>query len=362
MSIPAKSIRMAVLIAGAIFGSIVLSGCALEDQPHIRIGSYATSSPGTTFLDPNNLGKHSYSRNLSEKNGIVYTCRGGHIDITHVRIAADYVNHIYNKTKRTLIRNSSGFSFGLNTDRSVLTVEFIYPEEWKDAHRDDKYEIADEMALELSQYFAYTLLTWHEILTWYGYKSMGVFPEFPSSFSWEDNYSNLLGTRLGAKALADTEHNFGEAMDIALRQELENLGAQSHKTAKQAAEKMKGKWWTGTPFVVFVEMKERNMDIGQVDGLITPTLVPGICPGSLPVSYPVPTKKVLAKYGFGLKFEIVPKEFEKEKIFKILNNPNGTYINALTDLPIIMTHIQSEAIGLGYDTMPPKTRFQTAAH
>ena len=35
--------------------------------------------PGPRFSDPNNLGRHSYYFNPFEENGIVYTCRVGHI-------------------------------------------------------------------------------------------------------------------------------------------------------------------------------------------------------------------------------------------------------------------------------------------
>ena len=56
----------------------------------------------------------------------------------------------------------------------------------------------------MGPYMAYTMVTWHEILTWFGYKSVGIVPEYHSSFSWEDTYSNLLGTVLAARALRDT--------------------------------------------------------------------------------------------------------------------------------------------------------------
>ncbi|MGD1041926.1 MAG: hypothetical protein ABR913_02550 [Sedimentisphaerales bacterium] len=27
-------------------------------------------------------------------------------------------------------------------------------------------------------------------MTWYGYKIIAIYPEYPSAFSWEDSYSN----------------------------------------------------------------------------------------------------------------------------------------------------------------------------
>ena len=55
----------------------------------------------------------------------------------------------------------------------------------------------------------------HEILTWHGFRCVGFLPEFLSAFSWEDSFSNLLGTVVASKALRDTEHPYDEAMTIA---------------------------------------------------------------------------------------------------------------------------------------------------
>jgi hypothetical protein len=344
-----------VLVGIASIAIFAAGGCSMNGAPRLRTGSYATATLGTNFLDANSLGRHSYATPLLEKDGIVYTCRGGHIDIAHVRIAADYVRYLYYKTKKNLMQTNSEFSFKSNDEPSRYFVQFKYPDSWKSLSRKEMERIADEVSLEVSQYLTYTMTTWHEILTWFGYKSTGLFPEFPSAFSWEDNYSNIVGTRLGAEAMKDEEHDFDEAMTIIIKKELENLGVQSRKTAREAPEKMKGKWWDGTPFVVLVEMKERNMDLGYVDGLVTPTLVPGICEGAKPQSYPVPTLRTLVSYGFTMGFEIEPKEFEKDRILKIIYpNGKGKKIQPAVHIPIVMDYIKKEGIKMGYTVMPPK--------
>jgi hypothetical protein len=80
----------------------ILSGC--NTTPNIRRGSLATTTlgipiihPRPTFLEPDNLGSHSYTPNPFEKNGIVYTCDGGHIDISHVRANADDTRFLVKK-------------------------------------------------------------------------------------------------------------------------------------------------------------------------------------------------------------------------------------------------------------------------
>jgi hypothetical protein len=345
-----------IILAGILIGAaLAADGCSVNGRPRPRMGSYPTTTPGTNFVDVNNLGKHSYNTPLAENDGIVYTCRGGHIDIAHIRITADYVRYLYYKTRKNLLRTKSEFTFKSNEEPSMYFVQLKYPDCWKSLSRKDKRRIADEVALELSRYFAYTMVTWHEVLTWFGYKSTGVFPEFPSAFSWEDTYSNLVGTRLGAQAVEDDERDFDDAMTLAIKQELVNLGVQSHQTARMASEKVKGKWWEITPFVVFVEMRQRNMDIGLVDGFVTPMLVPGVCDDAKPQSYPVPCLAVLSKYGFTMKLEIQPKEFEKDKILRVVYpDGNGKRIRPCQHFPLIMDYIEKQAVSMGYSIMPPK--------
>lgn len=347
-----RIIKLAVSAGTAALAVFALVGCSLDGAPRPRLGCYATSTPGTRFIDANGLGKHSYRGSPFENNGIAYTCKGGHIDVTHARIGADNVRYLYNKTKKHLMAGDTKFTYSLNVDRSTYYVTLGYPDNWKNLSKADKEKIADEVSLELSQYFTYTMVTWHEILTWFGFKTMAVLPEFPSAFSWEDNYSNLFGIRLGAQAVQDKEHNYDEAMTIILKRELENLGAQSHTFARSASESMRGKWWDGE---IMVDMKERNMDIGLVDGYVTPTLVPDVCPGAKPQSYPVPTAKILSKYGFKMQLEIEPHEWESGQILKIVYPDGKTKrIQPSTDIPIVMEYLRKDAAKRGYNAMPPK--------
>ncbi|HEY5141463.1 MAG TPA: DUF4056 domain-containing protein, partial [Methylococcales bacterium] len=345
------SLKIGLLSITVAAAAMMAGGCSLDGSPRPRLGCYATSTPGTRFIDANGLGKHSYHGSPFEGDGIAYTCRGGHIDVTHARIGADNTRYLYNKTKKGLMEGDTNFTYSLNVDRSTYYVTLTYPDNWKSLPKADKEKIADEVSLELSQYFTYTMVTWHEILTWFGFKTMAVLPEFPSAFSWEDNYSNLLGIRLGAQAVQDKEHDYDEAMTIILKRELENLGVQSHTFARNAAEKMRGKWWDGE---IMVDMKERNMDIGLADGYATPTLVPGVCGDVQPQSLPVPTLTVLAKYGFTMNLEIKPGEWESGQILKIVY-PDGKAkrIHPSTDIPIVMEYLKKDGIRRGYNVMPP---------
>jgi hypothetical protein len=339
-----------IIGAGIVFGLMCVAGCTLNGQPRARLGSYATSTPGTNFLGPDNLGEHNYENALSEGNGIVYTCRGGHIDIAHLRINADYTRYLYHLTCEKLWDDRTHFTFKLNVEPSVYTVTLKYPPRWYLVTLKEKQKLIPQVALELSQYLTFTMSTWHEILTFYGYKCMAVLPEEPSAFSWEDIYSNLVGIRLGAKALQYSEDTYNQAMTKLLQEELVNLKIQSRDTAWYAAEKMRNKWFEGT---VLIKMVQRNMDIGLDDGFVTPVLVPDICQGEKPVSYPVPKLDMFNRLGFSMILEVRPAEFEKNSILKIIYpSGGGSTIRFPDDWPKIMDYTKAEAIKRGCKPLP----------
>jgi hypothetical protein len=291
--------------------------------PRVRFGSYPSANIGTVFKGPD-LGTHGYCFRLSEQDGIAYTCRGGTIDVIHVRIAADWTAYLAAVTYRHLMNHDSSFSFGLAVDRSRSIVTFTYPANWDRLPKMQQVTIAKEVALAVGPYLTFTMTTWHEMLTWYGFKCMGPFPEFPSAFSWEDSYSNLLGTMIAVRALQDSQHNYNEAVKIALDQEMQKLGILPARAAKRATETVRGKWWTGN-IIFAVDMKKRNFDIGLENGYVTPTLIPEVseCPDAQPIPLPVPRLDVLAQDGFSVKVEIEPHEWEKDKILRLVHENNG---------------------------------------
>jgi hypothetical protein len=68
------------------------------------------------------------------------------------------------------------------------------------------------------------------------------------------------------------------------------------------------------------------------------------CPNAEPLSYPVPTLEVLSEYGFQLKHEIEPHEWEKGKILRVaFGDKSRKRINPQIHMATIMDHIQREA-------------------
>lgn len=313
--------------------------------PRTRYGCYATAIPGMTFRG-STLGTHNYHWPFFEKNGIAYTCRGGHIDITHLRIGIDWTAHLAARSYKHLMRGDTEFSCKMPVDRSRTYVRIAYPPGWDCLSQEEQSAIAQKIALAMGPYLTFTMVTWHEITTWYGYKCLGIPVEYDSAFSWEDSYSNLLGTIIAVRALQDTEHSYNRAVSLAIDDEMQRLGIlSSAHEARQVSKSVKGDWYTGS-FVLLVDMKKRNFDIGLDDGYVTPTLVPDVaaCPEAEPLSYPIPTLDVLHEYGFSLTLEIEPREWEKGKILRVaLGDEPGKGIHPETHLAVIMDHIQREA-------------------
>jgi hypothetical protein len=317
-----------------------------DAEPKFRIGSYASSTLSTHFLDPHHLGPHGYTFNLSEHNGIVYACKAGHIDTYHVREEADWTGTFAAKTYKHLKRGDRRFSFRLK-EGSRCYVELSYPHIWENLPQQDRESIAYALSIRLGQYFAYTTATWHEILTWFGYKCTGILPEFPSAFSWEDTFSNVLGCHIGAQALRDTEHTFNEAVTLLLDKELERLVVQPAEVGRHASETVKGLWYSGA-VPGFVDMKKRNFDIGLDDGFVTPCVVPSIseCECIQAQAYPVPRLDILETYAFSIRFEIEPREWEGQKILSIVypdKQLRNKRLQPALHFAAIMDHIRKDA-------------------
>jgi hypothetical protein len=309
--------------------------------PRGRIACYASSTVGTRYPDPLHLGPHSYGFNLRERNGIVYTCRGGHIDITHLRKAADWTAYIAFRIRRALLSGDTRLSYRMR-EPSLYFIEFTYPNGWAALPTEARERIAAEIAVPAAQYCAFAGMVWHEVITWFGYKSIGIYTEYPSAFSWEDVYSNSVGCRLAGEALRDPGRSFDEAMTALLDRELQRLGVQPKRVAWQAGEAVRGEWFVND--FLLCDLVKRNFDIGLDDGFVTPWLVPGIggCPDETPVLYPVPDLSVLHEHEFSMKLEIEPKEWERKEFAQFMY-PSGR-IEPARDYEPLMEYIRAQAI------------------
>ncbi len=353
------------LVVGCGCGSVASGG------PRVRFASYPTATAGTNFVGPE-LGEHGYHGSGSERNGIAYTCAGGHIDISHLRKAADWTLFLAEKAKKSMQAGEKEFSFKLY-EPSRYHVKLEYPADWNDLSELQREPVVHEMSVRLGQYFSFTATTWHEILSYFGYRSTKIFPEHASAFSWEDSYSNLLGTHLAAQVLlgmedfsiADT-NEYDLAMTVALDVEMEKLGVQSAGIARDAAASVRGEWFSGD--LIFVNMKKRHFDVGVDDGMVSPLITaPGIanCGPAAPHSYPAPELDFASRlYGFGLVFEMDVREQVGKEILRVAypdTEDPPDVLEPSVHFARIMRYVERDAIARGR-TIPDEADVQMAAH
>jgi hypothetical protein len=327
-----------------------------QRRPRVRIGSVVTPLIWTKYVECNQLGKHGYKSGIYEENGIIYTCRAGHIDIAHVRNNADWTAHLSAVVYDNLRRNNTSFDFRVEGD-SVYHVELKYPDNWEKYSPVIKYRTMKDVSIGLGQYFTYIASIWHEMITWFGYKSRGIYSEFHSAFSWEDTFSNVLGSSLGMQAVLDNLHSYDEAVTILLNRQIEELDPQSPDTAREVTQQLEGQWITS--HIISVEMRKRNFDVGLIDGYVTPVILALGCEDQddAPLHIKAPADDFLNEYGFSMKFEIEPREWERHKILKIIYpqpDSAGERIDPRLHFVKILEHIkQTDALKYGKNVESP---------
>ncbi len=303
----------------------------------MRVGAFFGSPGGMSLPEPAKLGVHNYSSSLGERNGLAYTCRGGFIDIGHLREAADRTAFLTELVFDNLVSGEKEFSFRV-IEPSQYHVRVSYPAGWEEMSEEERSEVASEASILLGQYLAHKSLVWHEIITWYGFSSTGVFSEKISSFSFEDTYSDVTGVYLAGQALRD-DRSYDKAMTELIDQRLRELGAVPPAVARQAVSQVAGEWYTGELYI-FTRMKEPSFDVGLADGSISPRLVPDICSDADPEPCPVPDLKALSHLGFAVDLEIVPYIWEKEAIYHSIQIEQN--IRPETHFPELIAYISTQ--------------------
>lgn len=206
------------------------------------------------------MGKHTFLGNKSEGNGIIYTKRGGFIDLGHLRDQADWTaylaSHILSQPNKAVIWQRLGYEGG---------------EKWLSIENASQLDSLD--IYQLAGKIAYDLSVWHEIATWFGASYLPFLPERYSSFSIEDAYSNLLGIHIGIAAL-QSDLPYEEAIDKILMERLQELEAvPSIVETFNAMEKVESIWWTRSKRLPNKKvLLQRQLEVNKQ---LTPWLVQG---------------------------------------------------------------------------------------
>jgi hypothetical protein len=185
----------------------------------------------TMLSSPELLGPHHYLGNKLENNGLIYTRRGGFLDFGHLRDYIDWTAYLYNLEKKSQQTGEIHINLGFEAGDKSLVIKVPASEK-----EDDLINLAGRIAYDLS--------IWHEITSWFGATAVPLVSEKFSSFTVEDIYSNLLGSKIAAKAIK-SELPYEQAVTEIIRQTLVELEAVSTKEESyQAMEAVRDLWWT----------------------------------------------------------------------------------------------------------------------
>lgn len=226
----------------------------------------------------------------SEKNGLVYTCRGGFVDLAHVRDYADWTVYLASEIDR---HAASGGVIALPPEGGdrYLVVQPLPPSRLTRATR-------RATVIDLARYAAFNLSIWHELATGSGWASFQMFPETASTFSPEDLYSNAIGTRIAADILfddrADGEGEFNAAMTERLPATLAQLGAIDKDGTHAALAGVDGTWWDSSqrlPSEMLVKVRNYAYASPLRPWLVPRAVVQRWCAGNpAPIPQPLPAR------------------------------------------------------------------------
>ncbi|MEZ9916213.1 DUF4056 domain-containing protein [Vibrio breoganii] len=173
-----------------------------------------------------------------ESNGLIYTSKGGIIDTAHVRDTADYTLYLH-----------SQISGQLGTKKQVILEDELRSRviEMTDKPVDMTPEEQAQAEIELSGLLAYRLAQWHEVAQWFGFTSVAGFKEYPSAYSPEDLYSNMLGAFIAIEILETnsnpTKEEYQQAFSEIFLRKLTELGAQDEDRTEEIMDGLDKKWW-----------------------------------------------------------------------------------------------------------------------
>ncbi len=245
--------------------------CAFGVDLKTQVG--AVPVPGyrvENLTQPSLLGPHTYDAGLAgqgtdrevssdERNAQVYTCRGGFVDTAHVRDYADWTVYLY-----AWIARKWGAPARLELPPElgprVVHLHAFDPSTLEPAE-------AMVLATTLAQWLSFQLSAWHEVAQWHGYHAVPLFPEYPSAYSLEDLYSNVLGTKIAGALLlsgaANTDQDYARNMDVWLRNTLTELGAVPVENGRAYVETVDQHWFDSNARIPdkWITLK-RNYDIG----------------------------------------------------------------------------------------------------
>ncbi|WP_228768534.1 DUF4056 domain-containing protein [Shewanella sp. TC10] len=256
--------------------------CAFGNGQKVKLGAMTIPfyrHANTISLE--DLGAHAYEAGSfshqksapdegrsGENNGIIYTRKGGFIDLAHVRDTADNAVALFYQIHPNLGEKQS---IALPFEIGPRTIE-IDRFEVKHLTATQRWELAAAMAVRL----AYSMAEAHEIAQYHGYRSFGPWTEDVSAYSPEDLYSNMLGAKIALAVLTNnlamTRLQFNYHMTSWIAATLAWLEPVTAAETDALFDVIDGYWWdSNEPMPNKFMLLKRHYELGEQQ---SPYLVP----------------------------------------------------------------------------------------
>ena len=345
MTPPARRVGSLLILLSL---ALAASGC--KGAPRSRLGALPFPGKLTLYnaVDPERLGRHRYGwvprffRTDEKQRGILYTTRAGFLDVAHVRITIDQARYCTRAFADAIDRGDTAFRLA-GPNQSVWHVTLNYPPDWPDLPPEERRALADELALRCGQRLGYLMLTWHELITWFGYRNVFVVDERRSAFLPDDVMSHVVGLRVADRAFRQSgtaREVSDDTVTAALAAELADLGAVPPAQTDAAARAVAGHWYAdGEPL-------KRQPDVGLESGVVRPWLVPGL-PFALapaePEAFPLPRlDDVAGRHLSGFcTAEVEPRILEAGRMRRHLPGRPARF-SAERDLPLLLRVVREQ--------------------
>jgi hypothetical protein len=275
--------RATATFATLVFLSLCAGGCIFGSggKPRDRIGALPFPGPFTlyTVADPNHLGKHRYGtlgripfiQTEEKERGIIYARKAGFIDVAHIRESCDWTRYFTLQLRKAIKAGKTEVNLAGKNDARLL-IDLKYPDGWADLSDGERKSLGEEMAIRGGQQLGYLTVTWHELITWFGWRKIFLIDEQPSAFTYDDTMSHMVGIRVAGRALRDKRGgNWDAAVTRNLKEVMKEIGAVKPVQTELAVDAVEGLWWKdGEP------LKRQFAPPPGDDVSVTPWLVEGL--------------------------------------------------------------------------------------
>ena len=325
-----------------------IAGLAENTTPPPRARRGALPFPGLftlfTLADPHNLGIAQYEassrlvkKRVERSRGILYTERAGFLDLAHIRVTMDWSRYVTGRVAVALRRREAFLELPPH-DHCRLRLSFRYPHDWETIVPTQQELVITELALRIGQQVTISIMTWHEIISWFGYGTTLFWSEKPSAFTYDDIMSHVVGINAADAALRNPTRSWSVDATYSLDHQLTNLGVVPKQEAARAVDLVEGLWWSEGYCI------RRMLDIGEQDDHIRPWLVRGMPGGSLaPPAFSLPTLRDIHGRDFSdfYTLTIKPSRRIPPRISEICRN-DPELVNPTEHFALLMETIRYE--------------------